>query len=142
MTVTSDEIKACVRRYFEEVWNQKDESAIARYSSPDSTAEGNDPDFGKTADVWIQQWRKWHAAFPDLHFAVNDVIVEGEMAVSRWTITGTHTGARFMGADPAGVAIKVDGVSCDRIRDGRIVEGADYWDALGLRRQLGVYQGE
>jgi ketosteroid isomerase-like protein len=40
------------------------------------------------------------------------------------------------------VRIEVDGVSVDRIRDGRIVEGADYWDALGLRRQLGVYSGE
>lgn len=139
--MTTEQIKACVRQYFEEVWNQKDESAIARYSSPDSSAEGNDPDFGITAEGWIKQYHRWHAAFPDLHFDVTDVIVEGEMAVSRWTITGTHTGAQFMGAEPAGVQIKVHGVSCDRIRDGRIVEGADYWDALGMRRQLGVYTG-
>jgi hypothetical protein len=32
-------------------------------------------------------------------------------------------------------------MSLDRIEDGQIAEGFDGWDALGLRRQLGVYDG-
>jgi hypothetical protein len=33
-------------------------------------------------------------------------------------------------------------MSLDRVEDGMVAEGFDGWDALGLRRQLGLYTGE
>lgn len=127
--------KTLARRFFEEVWNLGDESAIDRYIEAD--AKGNDPDFGTGREAFRQQWRRWRAAFPDLRFDVVDVVAEDDKVVTRWILTGTHLGTIF-GIPPTGRTIRVEGMSLDRIRDGQIVEGFDGWDALGLRQQLGV----
>jgi len=127
--------KTLARRFFEEVWNQGDESAIDRYVAAD--AKGNDPDFGTGREAFRQQWRRWRAAFPDLRFDVVDVVAEDDKVVTRWVLTGTHLGPIF-GIPPTGRKIRVEGMSLDRIRDGQIVEGFDGWDALGLREQLGA----
>ena len=133
MTIEAN--KALARRFFEEIWNQEDEAAIDRFIPVDAT--GNDPDFGSGREGFKQQWRMWRAAFPDLHFAIVDLIAEGDKVLTRWTLTGTHRG-EFLGIAPTGRAIRVEGMSLDRIEDGLVAEGFDGWDALGLRRQLGV----
>lgn len=40
--------KEAARRFFEEIWNLKDETAIDRYSAAD--VRGNDPDFGTSRE--------------------------------------------------------------------------------------------
>ena len=127
------------RRFFQEVWNEGDEAAIDAYIAAD--AVGNDPEFGSGREAFRRQWRQWRAAFPDLHFAVEDVVAEDDRVVTRWTLTGTHRG-EFLGLAPTGRRIEVTGMSLDRIVDGRIAAGFDNWDALGLRRQLGLLPTE
>lgn len=122
------------RQFFEQIWNQRDESAIDRFTIPD--VRGNDGDFGTGREAFKEQWRGWFIGFPDLKFEVADIVVEGEKVVTRWVLTGTNTGP-FLGHAPTGRAVRVDGMSLDRIVDGKVVEGFDAWDALGLRRQLG-----
>jgi steroid delta-isomerase-like uncharacterized protein len=130
--------KALARAFFEEIWNQGDESAIDRYIPLD--AKGNDPDFGSGREGFKSQWRKWRKAFPDLHFEVVDLIAEGDKVLTRWVLTGTHQG-EFLGIPATGRSIRVSGMSLDRIEDGLVAEGFDGWDALGLRQQLGVNVG-
>jgi steroid delta-isomerase-like uncharacterized protein len=134
--MTTNENRELARRFFEEVWNERDESAIDRYIAAD--AAGNDPTFGAGREAFRKQWRQWQAAFPDLHFAVEEIVAEGDVVVTRWTLTGTHSGADFEGTPASGAAIKVGGMSLDHIRDGMISAGFDGWDELGFRRQLGV----
>ncbi len=131
--------KELARRFFEEIWNQGDESAIDRYIPLD--AKGNDPDFGSGREGFKAQWRKWREAFPDLHFEIVDLVAEGDKVLTRWVLTGTHEG-EYLGVSPTGRSIKVAGMSLDRIEDGLVAEGFDGWDALELRRQLGLYEGE
>lgn len=38
------------------------------------------------------------ASCPDLHVTTAELIAEGDKVVERWTQTGTHSGAPFMGA--------------------------------------------
>jgi steroid delta-isomerase-like uncharacterized protein len=130
--------KRLARAFFEEIWNQGDESAIDRYIPLD--AKGNDPDFGSGREGFKAQWRKWREAFPDLHFEIVDLIAEGDKVLTRWVLTGTHQG-EYLGVPATGKAIRVAGMSFDRIEDGLVAEGFDGWDALGLRQQLGVYEG-
>jgi steroid delta-isomerase-like uncharacterized protein len=137
--VSVEENKALARRFFEEVWNQADESAIDRYIA--ENAGGNDPDFGTGREAFRAQWKKWHVAFPDLHFEVEDVIAEGDKVVTRWVLTGTHKG-EFQGIPATGKSIRVTGMSLDRLANGMIAEGFDGWDNLGLRQQLGVLPKE
>ena len=134
--MSADENRELVRRFFEEVWNQGDEAAIDRYLDPDTV--GTEPEFGTGREAFRAQWRKWRAAFPDIHFAVEDVIAEGDKVVTRWTLTGTHRG-EFMGVPPTGRRVSVTGMSLDHLVDGQIKAGFDAWDALGLWQQLGAF---
>lgn len=124
--------------FFRLIWNEKDESAIDRFIALD--AAGNDPKFGVGRESFREQWKQWHAAFPDLHFDVREIIVEGDRVVTRWHLTGTHSGADFQGIKANGKKVSVDGVSIDTIKDGIVLEGFDAWDALGFRQQLGAIE--
>ena len=137
-TPTPQELKEIARAFFEEIWNRRDESAIDRFI-PEHAA-GNDPDFGSGREGFRKQWREWQTAFPDLHFEIVDLIAEGDKVLTRWVLTGTHRG-EFLGLAPTGTAIRVAGMSLDRVEGGLVAEGFDGWDALGLRRQLGLYAG-
>ena len=80
---------------------------------------------------------EFYDAFPDAEFTVHDVIVEGDKAVGRFTVTGTFKGA-FMGIPPTNKKITVWEIEIDRFAGGKLVE---YWartDTLDLMRQLGV----
>ena len=123
------------RRFFEEVWNQGDEAAIDRYIAED--AGGNDATFGIGREGFRTQWRQWRAAFEGLHFAVEEIVAEGNRVVTRWTLTGRQTG-EFLGIPATGRTVSVSGMSLDTVRAGVLVAGVDAWDELGLRRQLGA----
>ncbi|MEQ1843351.1 MAG: ester cyclase [Verrucomicrobiales bacterium] len=129
------ENKAAARRFFEEIWNLKDETAIDRYSAAD--VQGNDPDFGTGREQFKVNWRERITAFPDLHFEITDMIAEGDQVLTRWVMTGTHQGA-YLGAPATGIKVRVEGMSLDTIKDGVVVAGCDGWDALGFRQQLGL----
>src|SRR3954465_14501589 len=132
---SADESKRLAREFFERIWNQKDEAAIDEFIPAD--AKGNDADFGSGREGFRKQWRAWHAAFPDLHFEIVDLIAEGDKVLTRWTLTGTHEG-EILGAPGTGKKIKVEGMSFDLIENGLVAEGFDGWDNLGFRRQLGL----
>ena len=128
--------KQGIRDFFRRVWNEGEEGAIDEYVS--ERAVGNDADFGAGREAFRRQWREWRAAMPDLHFEVEELVAEGNVVVSRWTLTGTHTGGPLFGVPASGSAIRVGGMSLDHLQDGVLVSGFDGWDALGLRKQIGA----
>ena len=127
--------KELARQFFEQIWNQGDESAIDRFIA--EHAAGNDPKFGVGRESFRLQWHKWRQAFPDIHFAVEEIIAEGNTVVTRWRLTGTHLG-EYLGKAATGNMVDVDGVSIDRIENGMVVSGFDAWDSLGFREQIGL----
>ena len=122
--------------FFEQIWNQGDEAAIDRFISVNTV--GNDPRFGTGRESFRKQWRAWQEAFSDIHFEVEEVIVEGDTVVSRWHLTGTHKG-EYLGQAATGNRVAVDGVSIDRIENGMVVSGFDAWDSLGFQKQIGMF---
>jgi predicted ester cyclase len=133
-----EENRQAAADFFEQIWNQRDESAIDRFIALD--AAGNDPKFGVGRESFRAQWKIWQAAFPDLHFDVREILAEGDRVVTRWHLTGTHSGIDYMGKKASGAKFAVDGVSIDTIKDGIVLDGFDAWDALGFREQLGLIQ--
>jgi len=119
--------------FFEQIWNQGDEAAIDRFISVNTV--GNDPRFGTGRESFRKAWRAWQEAFSDIHFEVEEVIVEGDTVVSRWHLTGTQDGP-LEGRPASNKKVSVDGVSIDHFKDGQIISGFDAWDALGFRQQL------
>jgi predicted ester cyclase len=84
--------------------------------------------------MWASAFR---SAFPDLWSKVEDVIVEGDRVVERFSGGGTHQGELF-GIPPTGVTMQTTGINILRVVDGKVVEHWGNSDDLGVMRQLGV----
>jgi steroid delta-isomerase-like uncharacterized protein len=77
------------------------------------------------------------AAFPDLHWVLDEVVAEGDKVVSRFTWTGTHR-ATFLGIPSTGRKVTVTGIVIDRLAEGKMADSRILMDSLGLMQQLGV----
>jgi steroid delta-isomerase-like uncharacterized protein len=130
--------KALVRRAVEDVWNQADYAALDELVASDFLIHGATPDaeiHGREGAA--QFFVMLRAAFPDLHFTIDDQIAERDRVVTRWTARGTHKG-EFQGIPPTGKQVEFSGNDIDRIAGGKVVECWPGVDELGLLRQLGA----
>jgi predicted ester cyclase len=78
-----------------------------------------------------------HAAFPDWHRTIEDIIAEGDKVVIRFTFRATHKG-EYQGVPATGKQVKETGILIFRIASGKIVEVWEEADELGFMRQLGA----
>jgi steroid delta-isomerase-like uncharacterized protein len=127
-----------VRRFVEETINQGQIDAAAEFVWEDVVEQVPFPGQGPGIEGLKDVLRGFRAGFPDIHFAIEEQIVEGEKVLSRFEWTGTHRG-EFLGVPATGRAVKVWGMVIDRLVDGRIKETRIIMDALGLMMQLGVF---
>jgi steroid delta-isomerase-like uncharacterized protein len=134
----SEDNKAVVRRFIEEVWNNGNLDAIDELISEDHVdhdpAQADSPGGREGVRAFVQMYR---TAYPDTHIELGEMVAEGDLVAGSWTATGTHQG-ELMGIAPTGRSITVSGMGRDRIRDGRIVESWANYDALGMLAQLGA----
>jgi steroid delta-isomerase-like uncharacterized protein len=77
------------------------------------------------------------AAFPDMHWVVEEMVAEGDTVVTRFTWTGTHRGA-FLGVPATGRSVVVKGVVIDELAGGKMSRSRILMDSLGMMQQLGV----
>jgi len=78
-----------------------------------------------------------HEGLPDLRLEFHDVFFAGDRLVTRWTITGTHTGnLRTLLA--TGKPIRFSGTAIDRVVEGRIVEEWVDYNVLAILQQMGL----
>ena len=135
-----EENKALMRRYFEESNDIKGDpkkvvSLIDGYLAADFVQRN------PSGDMPVEIFKGYNIAlanaFPDLHFTIDDQIAEGDMVVTRYTLTGTHKG-EFNGIPPTEKRFTIKGIDIGRIANGKGVEGWGYADTLGLLQQLGV----
>ena len=129
---------ALVRRAFEEVANKGDLAVVDDIIAPDFVRHdlGGGPDLvgpeGVRRLITAQR-----AAFPDLQLAIEHMIVQGDMAVARYTGRGTHQGP-FLGVAPTGKQVTWRGVNIYRIAGGKLAETWQLADMLGIMRQIGA----
>lgn len=75
------------------------------------------------------------AAFPDLRYTIEDLVVGADAVATRTTMRGTHRGD-FLGLAPTGRRIEVAQMTIERFREGRIVAHHRITDEVALTRQL------
>ncbi len=125
--------KAVMRRYFEEIWNGRELALLDELVAPDYVNHtAPDPSLPTGPAGLKPVFAAVLASFPDIQFSVDDVVAEGDLVVSRWTMRATPSGGAA-----AGRAVESSGISIDRVVDGKIVEHWRVSDDLGLERQLG-----
>lgn len=134
----SEQNKTQVRNFVEEVWNKGNFEAVDKYFAADFTdynpAIPNQPQGAAGAR---QVFMAFKSAFPDLHFTIEDILVEGDKVVWRWSSTGTNTGS-LMGMPPTHKKATIGGIEIYRIAGGKMAERWGNFDQLGLLQQLGV----
>jgi len=108
--MSSEDNKALLRRFYDEVINKKNLAAIDEFVDPHVIDHALPPGMPGGIEGMKQVNALCFDAFPDTHFRVEDTIAEGEVVVARLTINATQQGA-FMGLPPTGKHVTVTGIT-------------------------------
>jgi ketosteroid isomerase-like protein len=84
-----------------------------------------------------QTLQSWYVIFPDYKHGIKEIIAKGDFVIVRVIDTATHEGD-FQGIPATGNKIEVGATIIYRIKDGRIIEGWEDMDMLGMMQQLGM----
>ena len=129
--------KAVVRRFIEEVQNDKNWDAFDELNADDFINLSAPPGVPSDREGGKMFLGAFLNAFPDCHVTVDDMIAEGDRVVTKKTFTGTHT-AELNGIPPTGKRVSIQYVDILRLRDGKIVEHWLSMDQMNFMQQLGV----
>jgi predicted ester cyclase len=129
--MSTEENKDLVRRLFDAINNQS-------LDEPDTLL---DPDFRLNGEpislADFQEFVIWQASvLTELHISIEDIIAEGDRVVARLLRRGTHQG--WLDVEATGKPTTTRGIYIFRVAGGKLVEGWDAWDELGLLEQIGA----
>ncbi|HJR82281.1 MAG TPA: ester cyclase [Anaerolineales bacterium] len=121
-----------------EAWNSHDIEKVLDFYSPHYIGD----DVGQASLLRGHEGLRtmlemYWKAFPDLQFAVTDVVVQDSRVATIWVAEGTHQGP-IMNIPPTGHKVEVRGMSVIDVEDGLIVRGQYIWDLAGMLRHMGL----
>jgi steroid delta-isomerase-like uncharacterized protein len=137
--MTPEEIKAALEKMNDDAWHARDLDAAYAIYAEDVVFQRVPfpPVVGKKANMEADAGTL--AAFTETRSVIDELIVEGDTAVLRWTWEGTHSGpSPSLGIPATGKRVRFVGCSVYHFRNGKIVKQWEYGDLLGLLQQLGV----
>lgn len=129
--MTADELNRFARSYTA-AWCSQNATKVASHYSPQGSLVINNgtPSIGRAAIAAAAQ--DFMTAFPDLQVSMDDVLLEGDHAIYKWTLEGTNTG-------PAGTGkqVRISGFEKWKIGpDALIAESQGYFDQREYDHQL------
>jgi hypothetical protein len=77
------------------------------------------------------------SAFLNIHYSLDDVLVDGDRVAIRMTVRGTQQ-AEFEGFPPSGKDITIGSINLFHDADGKIIEQWVETDSLGMLQQIGA----
>lgn len=128
---------AVTRRMVDEVVNDGDGDAMARFFDADVVYHGPGGRDAKGLEANRERIAAFRAAFPDIHVALDGTIATGDTVVARYAASGTHLGPLNDGL-PTGRSVRFSGMALLRFADSKVVEVWEQFDQLGLMQQLGA----
>jgi steroid delta-isomerase-like uncharacterized protein len=136
----SEENKAIVRRWFDEVWNKGRAEAIEEMFADDGVVHGlsedaSQPLRGPTG--FKPFFQKFREAFPDIQVIVEDTVAEGDKVAARCSVRGRHQ-SDSLGFAATEQPVEFTGVTIVRIANGKIVEAWNNFDFMAMYQQLGA----
>src|SRR5258707_155867 len=131
MTPEPAALRDFARRYTA-AWCSQDAASIAAFFSAGGSlsVNGGAPAAGRDAITEVAQ--SFMTAFPDLKVRMDDLLVQPNGAVYRWTLAGTNTVA-----GGTGQRVRISGFEEWKIgADGLIAESRGHFDDASYQRQL------
>lgn len=106
---------------YHEAINHRDVNAFDEIFAKDfiNYAAGFDPISG--CDAMKSAIHLLLDAFPDLHIAIDDIIIEDNKMSVRWSLTGTHT-QTYKDIPPSNIKIKAEGIYIDHMENEKITK--------------------
>ena len=135
--ISADEIREVGRRFVEEVINKQNLAAADELVAENFVELDPLPGQAQGREGLKQILAMFFAAFPDLHWTVEEDAAEGEKLWSRFTWHGTRRGDFFV-IPAAGNQVEVNGVVIERIVEGKMVDSRILMNELSLMQQLGM----
>jgi steroid delta-isomerase-like uncharacterized protein len=135
----SDENKALARRWFEEVWNKGRSEAIDELLDANVIAHGlgNDGKELRGPAGFKAFHEKFIGAFPDIRIEVEELVAERDLVAIRFSGAASHQGDH-LGVAATHKPVTFTGMSFIRCKNGKIVEGWNNFDVMGLMQQIGA----
>jgi steroid delta-isomerase-like uncharacterized protein len=132
-----EENLALTRRWFDEVWNQKNTETIRELLAPNCIAHGTSETGGDLhgPEGFLELHARLVNAFPDMHIEIQDLFGVGDKIAVRWTAAMHHRG-NGLGIAASGAEIKIHGMGLARFADGKVTETWDSWDKLAMFQQI------
>ena len=125
-----------MRRLVEEVINNKSLAVIDEIIHPEYVYRTPGQELhGRQA--LRELFTSYHAAFPDLHVKIDDLVCADNKAVLLFKLTGTHQD-ELMGIPATGKQVNINGMICSHIENGQIIEEWELLDQLTLFQQLDI----
>jgi predicted ester cyclase len=138
----SEENKALIRRWFEEVWNKGRADAIDEMLDENGIVHGLSDDPANPLKG-PSDFRPFHTlfrdAFPNMMIVVEDTVAEGDKVAARCSVRARHEG-EFMGKAATQAQVEFTGIAIVRIYNGKIVEAWNNFDFMILHKQVGLLQ--
>ena len=132
--------KATANRFYDEAINGGNMDLIDEVVSPDFVEHEGFPGLGTDRQGVKDFFTMFRTAFPDMKFAIDDMLEDGDKIVVRATMTGTHKG-EFMGIAPTGKSISVQAIDIVRFENGKVTDHWGVTDTAGMMEQLGATGG-
>lgn len=130
-----EQLKAAFVKDMENLSKTHDLSGFADGLTPGCVIHSPYGDFD--AKGFVEQQKTMFKAFPDSKFDVHSMLVDGDTAAARYTVTATHKG-EFRGIPPTGKKVKYSVMAFYRMAGDDVAEGWLLSDLYGLMQQLGA----
>jgi predicted ester cyclase len=135
ITLSNEDI---VRRFLGEFLSEGNLEVAEEILSPEiiiHTLDSFTPDFGNGIEAMKQVVNFYREAFSDFQMIIDDLIVTGDKAIARFTLSGKHTGD-LPNFPATGATISADGMETYSIVNGKIVAFWHVLDTFGVRTIL------
>jgi steroid delta-isomerase-like uncharacterized protein len=140
VSFAADSADAVVQAYLA-AWNAHDSAKAAGFfadnvvyydASVGKPIEGRDAAKTGVIDNFL-------TAVPDAVWTMKgEPVVQGDRVAFEWEFAGNNTGPWGDGTAATGKHFSFTGASVFSVKDGKIVNQSDYYDALGFYKQLGL----
>ena len=135
--MSTEENKALIHRFYEEVFNKRNLTALADFYAPDHVDHTLPPGLPTGPEGTRQAIATMLEGFPDLRVTIEDMVAEGDKVVTWFTTHGTQQKA-LGSIPPTGKQVAVSTIEITRVADGKIAEDWGLDDRLGMMQQLGL----
>jgi len=117
------------RTAWETAFENRDINSLDSYLHEEITHLNEDGDITSSGpEEFKNSYNGYIVGFPDSEFTILKLYGQGDQLVKHWNFKGTH--------GDSGKKVDVYGATLVKMKDGKILEEQDYWDARKFYKQL------